>query len=195
MVTVEEVGRSLRGAAALVSRRPDALAAFDVTGRGFARSFAAFVVTIPAFVVAVALERRGMGLSVQGLAVFDHLPLLALVATAHLGSLAALQIAMAYVLRGGALAARYVPFAVATNWIAVFGSLALACPAALFLMGLEPRGLIALLMLAFGAIVIEAQWFATKVTLGVRSGTAAVIVLLGMCLQVVIYSLLRGSVG
>jgi hypothetical protein len=195
MVTVEEVGRSLRGAAALISRRPDALAAFDITGRGFTRSFAAFVFTIPAFVVAVALERRGLGLDVEGLAVFDHLPLLALVGVAHLGSLAALQLAMAYVLRGGALAMRYVPFAIATNWIAIFGNLALALPAALFLMGLEPRGLVPLITIAFGAILLEAQWFATKVTLGVGSRMAAAVVLLGLSLQVVIYGLLRGLLG
>ncbi len=195
MVTVEEVGRSLRGAAALISRRPDALAAFDITDRGFTRSFAAFVVTIPAFVVAVALERRGLGLDVEGLAVFDHLPLLALVGVAHLASLAALQLAMAYVLRGGALAMRYVPFAIATNWIAIFGSLALALPAALFLMGLEPRGLVPLITIAFGAILLEAQWFAAKVTLGVGSRMAAAVVLLGLSLQVVIYGLLRGLLG
>jgi hypothetical protein len=195
MVTVEEVGRSFRGAAALVSRQPDALAAFDITARGLARSFAAFAVTIPAFVVAVALERRGIGLTVQGFALFDHLPLLALVGIAHLGSLAALQIAMAYVLRGGSLAGCYVPFAVAANWVAVFGSLALACPGALFLMGLEPRGLVVLMTIAFGAIVLEAQWFATKVTLGVRSGVAAAVVLLGLTLQVVIHGLLRWVVG
>ena len=192
MVTVQEVGRSLRGAAALVSRQPDALAAFDISPRGLTQSVTAFFMTIPAFVVAVALERRAMGLPVHGFAMFDHVRLLAQVGLAHLGSLAALQLAMMYVLRGGGLTARYVPFAIATNWIAVFGSLALALPAALFLMGLEPQGLVALLMMAFGAIVIEAQWFATKMTLGVRAGTAAAIVLLGLSLQVVIYGLLRG---
>ena len=192
MVTVEEVGRSLRGTAALITRRPDALSAFDVSAAGFSRSFAAFVFTIPALVVAVALQRRGMGLDVEGLAVFDHVPLVVSVGLAHLASLAALQAAMAFVLRGSPLAPRFAALAIATNWIAVFGSLAVSVPSALYLMGLEPRAFAALLTLAFAAIVLEAQWFATKVTLGVSSGVAASVVLLGLSLQVVIYGLLQG---
>ncbi|NNM73964.1 hypothetical protein [Enterovirga aerilata] len=195
MVTVEEVGRSLRGTAALVSRQPDALSAFDISREGLVRSFAAFAFTIPALVVTVALERRGLGLDIEGLAVFDRPALLCVVAAAHLASLAALQVAMAYALRRGPLAPRYAAFAIATNWIAVFGSLALAAPAALFLMGLEPRGLVALLTLAFGAIVLEAQWFAAKVTLGVSSALAGAVALLGLSLQVVIHGVLRTAIG
>ena len=195
MVTVEEVGRSLRGAAALVSRRPDALDAFDVSAAGFARSFAAFGFTVPAFVVTLALERRTLGLSIEGLAVFDQVPLVIAVGLGHLVSLAALQFTMMFVLRGGPFASRYAAFAVATNWVAAFGSIVLALPSALFLMGLEPHGLAALLTLAFGAIVLEAQWFATKITLGVRSGIAAQVVVLGLALQIVIYGLLRGLIA
>ncbi|MDB5560116.1 MAG: hypothetical protein JWQ36_3050 [Enterovirga sp.] len=189
MVTVEEVARSLRGAAALVSRRPDALAAFDVSATGLTRSFLAFVFTIPALVVALALERRGMGLSVEGLAVFDHARLVLSVSLAHLASLAALQVVMAFVLRGGPFASRYAAFAIATNWIAVFGSLAVSVPAALYLMGLEPPGVVALLTLAFAVIVLEAQWFAAKLTLGVGSGVAGGIAVLGLALQFVVHGL------
>ena len=195
MVTVEEVGRSLRGAAALVTRRPDALAAFDVSKVGFSRSFLAFLFTIPALVVAIAFVRLELGLSVEGLAVFDNLPLVAAVSAAHLTSLVALQFAMAFILRGGVLAPRYAAFVIATNWIAAFGSLAVSVPSALYLMGLEPRPLAALLTLAFGAIVLEAQWFATKITLGVRSGMAASVVLLGLSLHFVIYGLLRATLA
>jgi hypothetical protein len=195
MVTVEEVGRSLRGAAALISRRPDALTAFDLSLHGLAGSVAAFAFTIPAFVVTLALERRALGLSVEGWAVFDHPGLILGVGVGHFLSLAALQLGLGYALRGSPLASRYVPFAIATNWIAVFGSLAVSLPSALFLMGLEPRALVALLTLAFGAIVLEAQWFATKVTLGVQSGVAALVVVLGLSLQVVIYGLLRAVVS
>ena len=195
MVTVEEVGRSLRGTAALVSRRPDALAEFDVSLQGFARSFAAFLFTIPALVVTVALARRELGLSVEGLVVFDDTRLLVAAGIAHAASLLALPVAMAFIMRGGPLAIRYAQFAVATNWIAVFGSLLLAVPGALYLMGLEPRGVVALFVLAFGLIVLEAQWFAAKVTLGAGSGLALAITALGLCLQVVIHGLFGALVG
>jgi hypothetical protein len=193
MVTVEEIGRSLRGAAALISRRPDALAAFDVSAGGFARSFAAFAFTIPAFVVTLALHRRGLELSVEGMAVFDQVSLILAIGAAHLAGLASLPLAMAFVLRGTPYASRYAAFAVATNWIAVFGSLALALPAALFLMGLEPSALVTLLTLAFAAIVLEAQWFATKVTLGVSSAIAGGVTALGLSLQIVILGLLQAT--
>jgi hypothetical protein len=62
-------------------------------------------------------------------------------------------------------------------------------------MGLEPRGLVALVAVAFGAIVLEAQWLAAKVTLGVGSRVATAIAGLSLSLQFVVYGLLQRIIG
>lgn len=183
MVSAEDVGRSLRGAAGLLNRQQEAVGAFDTSLQGFVRSFSAVALTAPAFVVALALQRRTLGLDVTRHALFDDAGLVLLVGAGHLASFVALPVAMAVLARRLALGARFVPFVVATNWVGVFGSYLLAVPGALYLAGWETEALTRLFTVGFAAIVLHAQWFAAKVTL--RSGTllAAAVTGLGLLLD------------
>lgn len=195
MVTAEEFGRSLRGAAAIMNRRADGLAAFDFSLAGFARSFGAILLTLPAFVVCLALERAQLGRPLAGAALFADPGLSLLAGAGYAASFCVLPLAMLVVLRGGPLAARYVPFVVVWNWISVFGNLALALPSALYLTGLQTEALAGLFSFAFALIVVEAQWFAAKVTLGIGNLTALAVAGLGLLLDLSLDRLLAHFVG
>ena len=186
MVSADEFGRSLRGAAALMGRRRDALAAFDTSLDGFVRSFAAIVWTLPAFVVSLGLARRAAGLDVAGAALFADLRMTVVVGTAHLATFLAVPVAMVFVARALSLGPRYAPFVVATNWISVFGSLVLAVPGALLLMDLETVPLTFLFTIAFGVIVLQAQWFAARITLGIGMVAAALLTASGLVLDIAV---------
>lgn len=183
MVTADELGRSLRGSAALLGRRPEGVKAFEISARGFWRSFAAVALTLPAYVVALALLRRRLGLDEVGRGLFEDPGLALLVAAGHLLGFLALPVAMIFVARRLGLGARYVPFVIVTNWVQVFGSLALAVPGTLLLLGWEPPPVAALITLAFGAIALHVHWFATRVTLEVGAGLAAAVTALGLTLS------------
>lgn len=175
MVSADDVSRSLRGAAGLLNRRADALGAFDASSRGFAGSFWAVALTVPAFVVSLALQRRELGLDVTGRALFDDTSIALAVGCGHIAGFLAFPLAMVFVLRRSTVEDRCVPFVVATNWVAVFGSFILAVPGVLYLFGLETEALTKLFTIGFGAIVVHAQWFAAKATLRVGGGRAALV--------------------
>lgn len=192
MVSADEFGRSLRGASAIVGRRPDALAIFDLTDRGFHRSFAAISLTLPAYVVSLAMERHALGLDIAHAVLFDDLRLALLVALGHVVAFLALPLATAIVVRGTPFAAGFAPFVTVTNWISVFGSLALALPTALYLTGFAPGPMAALVTVAFTIILLQSQWFATRVTLGVGGAAAAAVTGLGLLLDLAVGGIVRG---
>ena len=98
---------------------------------------------------------------------------------------------MIWIVRRLDLHGRYVPFVIVTNWIAVVGLMVLSVPGTLLLIGWATPGLAVLFTVAFAAIVIRLQWFATKVTLAVSNGLAAAIVTLGVGLDLAIGAALR----
>ena len=57
IVTADEVHRSFRGTVDLLHNRAEGLQAFDMSEEGFWHSFAAIFLTIPAYVVSLAVER------------------------------------------------------------------------------------------------------------------------------------------
>lgn len=186
IVTADEVARSLRGTVALLNRRAEGLRAFDFTEAGFWHSFGAIALTLPAYVVTLALERRRLGLALPGHSLLEDHWLVALVALAHMAAFVALPVAMFWIARSLGLGRRYVPFVIVTNWISVVGLTVLSLPALLLLLGWATPAHAVLFTLGFGAIVMRLQWFGTKVTLGVSGGLAAAIVALGVALNLAI---------
>lgn len=186
MVSADECGRSLRGMAALLNRRADGVAAFDTSEAGFWRSFGAIFLTLPAFVVAVGLERHRLGLDIAGAALFTDLGLALRVAVAQIASFVAMPIAMILVARRFGLGRGYVAYVVVSNWVGVFGSFMLSLPGLLFLMGFETAPLTGLFTLAFAAILLHLNWFVAKVTLGIGAGAAAAITALSLGLDLAI---------
>src|SRR5215210_909436 len=189
IVTADDVTRSLRGTAALLNRRPDGLRSFSEAG--FWHSFGAIVLTLPAFVVTLALERRRLGLALPGRSLVDDNGLLALVALAHIAAFLALPVAMVWIVRRLELQRRYVPFVIVTNWISVVGLTVLSVPAVLLLLGWATPSLSVLFAIGFGAVMVRLQWFATKLTLGISGGIAGAIVALGLVLDLSIAAALQ----
>lgn len=179
IVTADEVVRSLRGTAALLNRRAEALRAFDFSETGFWHSFGAVVLTLPAFVVTLALERRRLGLALPGRSLLEDHGLVALVALAHVAAFVALPVAMIWIARRLGLGRRYVPFVIVTNWTSVVALSVLSVPAILLLLGWATPAHAVLFSLAFAVIVLRLQWFGTKLTLGVSNRLATAIVTLG----------------
>lgn len=189
MVRAEDVSRSLRGTAALLNRRVEGLNAFDFSFEGFWRSFAAIGLTLPAFVITLALERQRLGLSPGSL--FDDPRMGIVVALGQIADFAALPLAIIPIARLMQLRTRYVAFVVVSNWISVFGLLFLSLPGLLLLIGWETPPLTSLFLCGFGIIVLRLQWFAAKVTLGVSGDIAAALVALGLMLDLMIGSVMR----
>jgi hypothetical protein len=186
MVSADECGRSLRGMAALLNRKEEGVAAFDTSEAGFWRSFAAIGLTLPAYIVALGLERHRLGLDITGAALFADPSLAFRVAVAQVASFVAMPLAMIAVARRFGLGAGYVPYVVVSNWVGVFGSFMLSLPGLLFLMGFETAPLTGLFTLAFAAILLHLNWFTAKVTLGIGAGAAAAITALSLGLDLAI---------
>jgi hypothetical protein len=195
ILTADEVNRSLRGTLDLLNRRVEGLRAFDMSERGFWRSFAAILLTLPAYIVSLAFERLRLGILLPDRSILDSIGLDLMVGLCHTASFVALPIAMIWLTRALRLTERYVPFVIVTNWVTAIGLLILSVPAILLLVGWAPAGLATLFTIAFAVIVVRLQWFATKVTLGVSGGLALGIVALGLGLNFVIGTTVRSLIG
>jgi hypothetical protein len=195
IVTADEVNRSFKGAVDLLYLRVEGLSAFDMSERGFWRSFAAILLTLPTYVVSLGFERLRLGLIQPHQGLLDNVWLDLVVALGHVAGFLALPIAMVWICRRLGLTDRYVPFVIVTNWISVIGLLILAVPAVLLLAGWATPSLASLFTLAFAFLILRVQWFATKVTLGVSSSLALGIVALGILLNGALGSAMRSLVG
>ena len=183
MVSADEFSRSFRGISAFLNWRADGLRLFEISLPAFRRSFEAIGLTLPAYVVELALLRRDLGLAQTG-GLFADTGLAVQVACAHVLAFLALPVAMIFVARRLDLGHRYVPFVIVTNWLQVFASYALAVPGALLVMGWETPALTLLFTCAVMAVVLHVQWFATRVTLGIDPVTAGLVTALGLVLSI-----------
>jgi hypothetical protein len=192
IVTADEVNRSFRGTLDLLNSRAEGLKAFDMSERGFWRSFAALWLTLPAYVVSLAFERLRLGLLQPDRSLLDNFWVDLVVAFGHVAGFLALPVAMIWIARWFRLKKAYVPFVIVTNWISVIGMLVLSVPAMLMLLGWAPPGLASLFSLAFAVIIVRVQWFATKSTLSLASLPALGVVVLGIVLNSFVGIAMRG---
>jgi hypothetical protein len=192
IVTADEVNRSFRGTLDLLNSRAEGLKAFDMSERGFWRSFAALWLTLPAYVVSLAFERLRLGLLQPDRSLLDNFWVDLVVAFGHVAGFLALPVAMIWIARWFRLEKAYVPFVIVTNWISVIGMLVLSMPAMLMLLGWAPPGLASLFSLAFAVIIVRVQWFATKSTLSLANLPALGVVVLGIVLNSFVGIAMRG---
>jgi hypothetical protein len=192
IVTADEVNRSFRGTLDLLNSRAEGLKAFDMSERGFWRSFAALWLTLPAYVVSLAFERLRLGLLQPDRSLLDNFWVDLVVAFGHVAGFLALPVAMIWIARWFRLEKAYVPFVIVTNWISVIGMLVLSVPAMLMLLGWAPPGLASLFSLAFAVIIVRVQWFATKSTLSLANLPALGVVVLGIVLNSFVGIAMRG---
>lgn len=195
IVTADEVNRSLRGTLDLLHSRAEGLKSFDMSERGFWRSFAAIWLTLPAYVVSLAFERVRLGLLEPDRSLLGNIWIDLVVALGHVAGFVALPLAMIWITRSLNLTKAYVPFVIVTNWITVMGLLVLSLPAMLLLLGWATPALASIFSLAFAVIILRMQWFATKATLGIASLPAFGIVLLGIVLNSCVGSITRTLLG
>lgn len=195
IVTADEVNRSFRGTLDLLNSRSEGLKSFDMSERGFWRSFMAIWLTLPAYIVSLAFERLRLGLLQPDQSLLDNVWLDLVVALGHLAGFITLPLAMIWITRWFRLEKAYVPFVIVTNWISVVGMLLLSVPAMLMLLGWAPPGLASVFSLAFAIIIVRLQWFATKATLGLTSIPALGIVVLGIVLNSLVGMAMRGLLG
>ncbi|HZW48419.1 MAG TPA: hypothetical protein VFF61_12915 [Microvirga sp.] len=195
IITADEVNRSFRGTLDLLHSRAEGLKSFDMSERGFWRSFAAIWLTLPAYIVSLAFERLRLGLLLPDRSVLDNVWIDFIVALGHVAGFVALPLAMIWIARRFNLTKAYVPFVIVTNWITVMGLLVLSVPAMLLLLGWATPALASIFSLAFAVIILRMQWFATKATLGIASLPAFGIVLLGIVLNSCVGSITRTLLG
>jgi hypothetical protein len=195
IVTADEVNRSFKGTLDLLHSRAEGLKSFDMSERGFWRSFTAIWLTLPAYIVSLAFERLRLGLLQPDRSLLDNVWIDLVVALGHVASFMVLPLAMIWVARRFNLTKAYVPFVIVTNWITAMGLLVLSVPAMLLLLGWATPSLASVFSLAFAVIIVRMQWFATKATLGLSNLPAIGIVLLGIMLNSCVGSITRSLLG
>lgn len=174
MLSADEVARSLRGSLYLFNREEEGIELFAVSVDAFWRSFAAIVLTAPAFVTALAADRIRAGLPLQD-GLFSDPGLVALRLLIAGTGWIAFPLLMIIVVRRLGLGHRYVGFVVAYNWTAVVVSFVLAIPTALYVLGLASSTLATVYGAAFGILVFRLRWFLVKAALGTPGRVAALI--------------------
>jgi hypothetical protein len=117
------------------------------------------------------------------------------VALAQIASFVAMPIAMIVIARRFGLGRGYVPYVVVSNWVGVFGSFMLSLPGLLFLMGYETAPLTGLFTLICAAILLQVNWFAAKVTLGIGAAGAAAVTAVSLGLDLAIEAALGALAG
>jgi hypothetical protein len=173
--TADEVGRSLAGSLKLLNKDAEGIRHLEISYEGFWHSFAAILLTAPAFVVAVAEHRLRAGLPPEA-GLFSDPWLVADEVGAALFCWIAFPLALIGVLRPLGLGHRYLGYVVAYNWSAVIAAFVLAVPQAMVVLGLVPASMALLFGFAFGIVIVHYRWFMTKVALGVSGGVACLMV-------------------
>lgn len=193
LLTADEVGRSLSGSLKLLNRNSEGLGHFEVSVDAFWRSFAAILLTAPAFVVSLAEDRLDVGLPAEA-GLFSAPDLVLHEAALLLGCWLAFPLVMIGVVQMLGLGHRYVQYVIAWNWSAVIAATLLAVPSAMHVLGLATSGLTLLFGIAFAIIIVQYRWFVAKAALGVSSGVAALLVLLDVSLSGIVAQGLAGII-
>ncbi|MDB5643376.1 MAG: hypothetical protein JWN07_2693 [Hyphomicrobiales bacterium] len=175
ILAVEEIVRSLSGSWALLNRRAEGAARFDVDEQAFWRSFRAPLLAAPVFVIWLAADRAATNLPGEGGTLFERTDALAHTSFDFMAlwlTLPLLSIALADVLR---LRAQLAPFIIICNWSSVLAAAMLAVPALLLAIGWATPALAALFAVAAALLIMQMRWYAARITLGVTAGAAALL--------------------
>jgi hypothetical protein len=175
MLTADEIGRAISGSIKLLNRDAEGYEGFEISIPAFWRSFAAAVLTAPAFVTALAFDRKQLGLPAEEGLFADGWLVAREAVTAGLAWMA-FPLAMIWVVRRLGLGRRYIGYIIAYNWSAVITATIFALPTALYVLGLATYGLSIVYAVAFGVIVAQYRWFLAKTSLGISGGLAGLIV-------------------
>ncbi len=179
--------RSVYGAWRLARLDSGGMTFFELSIRGFWRSFFAAVVVAPAYAVLVALRVEHETEVGPDL---DLGPFLVLKLVAYAMTWAAFPLAMIVLARLLALSAFYVPFIIAYNWSAVIQIAVFLLAALIKASGLLPEPVAGVLMMVATMAILFYQWFVARVALQTTGLIAAGLVVFDVLLGILIeYSL------
>jgi hypothetical protein len=172
MPTLADILRAAFGAGRLALRDPAGMAFFDMSFEGFWRSFFAYVLVAPPFLIMALLRLEGEGHDAGVFALAKGL--------SYGASVAVFTVAMIAVSRAFNLRAHYVPFVIAYNWSQIISGGAAGGAArgrsgfaASDRTGLEPRGV----------GLARYLWFIARVALQTNAQLAAAVTALEFALS------------
>ena len=175
MPTWPEISHSLFGAWRLARFDPGGMNYFDLSIRGFWRSFGAAAVVLPVYIYFVAVNFDGTDASAAWFVIVKAL--------AYGAAWAVFPIVMVGLARVLNLTGNYVPFIIASNWASVLQVLLFIPVNTLAAFGGLESTSGALLYLLTMAIVLFYQWFVTRTALqttrAIAGGLVAVDLFLG----------------
>ena len=180
MISLSEVFRALYGAYRLARLDPGGLRYFDITDRGFWRSFFAAGLVAPLYLILLLIRHSNLP---ESIALFRFI---ALESIAYVIAWVAFPLLMASLTRMLDCDKFYIGFIVAYNWAAVlqnFLYIPIAILAAAGILSIPLSNTLGLIALA---LIVVYVWFVTRIALEVAAGMAAGIVGLDFMLNVFI---------
>ena len=187
MIGMNEIRAALDGSWLLLRNRPEGMAFFDQSIRGFWRSFQVVFLLIPVFLLSGLTEKhRYFAENIYHPEGFPN----AAYWTAQALGLGADWIAFPLIL--AALAApigishRFVPFVVARNWTSLLASMPFLITYMLYLPGIIPLGIMVLLSLTSLVVVLWYRFLVARIALQAGISLAIGIVILYFLLSLVI---------
>lgn len=192
MLTREEVTRSLTAAWDLFLDRPGAMRGFDLSVEGFWRSFAAVILVVPSYALAVLAERH-LSAEIDPAAPVQEGAAFLVHNAIGLGlDWVALPLILALLAGPLGIARHYPEFVVARNWGAVIAAVPFGLIGLLTVLGLVGGELANLLMLAALIIVLRYTFIIARRSLEVSLGFAIGIVVLDFVVSLTIALALDG---
>ncbi len=175
MPTWPEITQSVYGAWRLARFDPDGMNYFDLSVRGFWRSFGAAIVVLPVFIYFVAIGFDGTDASAVWFVVVK--------AMGYAAAWAAFPIAMIGLAQVLGLTANYVPFIIALNWASVLQNVLFIPANTLAALNDLTTDAGAVLFLVTLVLVLIYQGFVTPTALQTTAFTSAGLVLVSVLLQ------------
>jgi hypothetical protein len=188
----EEIARALSAAFDLFLDRPGAIRSFDMSVEGFWRSFAAVILVVPSYALAVLAERQIASAIDPSAPLQDGASFVVQNALGLGLDWVALPLILALLARPLGIARHYPEFVVARNWGAVIASIPFGVIGLLILVGLAGGELANLLMFAALIIVLRYTFIIARRALEAGIGFAIGIVVLDFVVSLTIALTLDG---
>ena len=180
MISLRDIVYGVYGAARLAVRDANGFAYFDRTPAGFWRSFGAALVSLPAYVLLVAISRETAVIRI------DTGALIVVEAIGYAIHWLAFPVAMIHVADALGRPERFLGFCVAWNWARVIEVYLFALIAGFGALGIVPAGVADFLSLVAIAWALLYQWYIARLGVAISGFAAAGIVLLDFMLGLVI---------
>lgn len=173
MPSSNEIQTYLRGAWRMMTGKADGLRLLDLSADGFWNSFFAMVLALPALGVGWVAVADSFGEMSETLEA--RFAILIRLAAIDLAGWVVPLVALAFALRGTAIAGRYVPYVVASNWATAIVAWLMLPPSILLLFAPDAREAAWLLSFAVFVVAQAMVWRLTNAAIGKGAGVASAV--------------------